>query len=82
MADNKKYIYSIKKVIMTKLGKYLSEKYINKAEISRQTGISQNRLSYLTNNEKAELKAKELVLLSKALKIDPNELLNVIFEDI
>ena len=50
---------------MTFLGKYLNEKSINKAEVSRKTGIRKSRLSQLSNDEKSNFKAKELYLISR-----------------
>ena len=43
---------------MTELGLYLAKKSINKAEISRKTGISASRLSELTLNKGSHLRAK------------------------
>ena len=60
---------------MTKLGKYLSKKSVNKAEISRKTGISPSRLSELTLNSSTKLRADELFLVALAIDVDPNEVL-------
>lgn len=64
---------------MTFLGKYLTEKSINKAEVSRKTGIRKSRLSNLSRKEDANLKAKELYLISKAIDVDPKEILEKIY---
>jgi DNA-binding Xre family transcriptional regulator len=64
---------------MTFLGKYLTDKSINKAEVSRKTGIRKSRLSNLTIKEDANLKAQELYLISKAIDADPNEILEKIY---
>ncbi|MCA6435999.1 DNA-binding protein [Sphingobacteriaceae bacterium] len=61
---------------MTKLGLFLAKKSINKAEVSRRTGISTSRLSQLTLNETTKLQADELYLIAKAIHIDPCEVLN------
>lgn len=58
---------------MTKLGLYLAKKSINKAEISRKTGISTSRISELTLNENTKLRAEELYLIALAIDIDPCE---------
>ena len=64
---------------MTKLGKYLTDKSINKAEVSRKTGIRKSRLSQLSTKEKTNLKAEELYLISKAIGADPNEILEKLY---
>jgi len=66
---------------MTELGLYLSKKSINKAEVSRKTGISASRLSELTLKEGSHLRAKELYLIALAIDVDPCELLKVIHKD-
>ena len=67
---------------MTVLGLYLIKKSINKAEISRKTGISASRLSELTLNSNAHLRARELVLIAMAIDVEPCELLKAIFGDL
>lgn len=64
---------------MTFLGNYLTDKSIKKAEVSRKTGIGKSRLSQLCNNESANLKAEELFLISKAIDVNANEILEVIY---
>jgi len=64
---------------MTNLGKYLTDKSINKAEVSRKTGIRKSRLSQLSTKEKTNLKAEELYLIAKAIGADPNEILEKIY---
>lgn len=60
---------------MTKLGVFLSKKSINKAEVSRRTGISTSRISELTLNKSTKLRAEELYLIALAIDYDPNEVL-------
>lgn len=67
---------------MTVLGLYLIKKSINKAEISRKTGISASRLSELTLNSNAHLRARELALIAMAIDVDPCELLKSIYSDL
>ena len=55
---------------MTFLGKYLTDKSINKAEVSRKTGIRKSRLSQLSTKENTNLKAEELYLIAKAIDAD------------
>ncbi|MBK6623291.1 MAG: helix-turn-helix transcriptional regulator [Saprospirales bacterium] len=64
---------------MTFLGKYLSDKSINKAEVSRKTGIRKSRLSQLSTKENTNLKAEELYLISKAIDADPKEILQKMY---
>jgi hypothetical protein len=63
---------------MTKLGEYLSRKSVNKSEIARRTGLSSPRLSELTINPKAQLRADELYLIAMAIDADPCEMLKEI----
>ena len=61
---------------MTKLGLYLAKKSVNKAEVSRRTDISTTRLSELTLNSSAKLRADELYLIALAIDVDPAEVFN------
>jgi len=67
---------------MTSLGLYLTKKSVNRAMVSRRTGISQARLSQLTSNESTKLRADELYLIALAIDIDPCVVMNEIFKDI
>jgi len=60
---------------MTDLGKYLEKKSVKKADISRKTGISASRLSELSRNDSAHLKAKELYLISLAIDVTASDIL-------
>lgn len=64
---------------MTFLGEYLTLKSINKAEVSRKTGIRKSRLSQLSTNENTNLKAEELYLISQAIDVNPNEILEKLY---
>lgn len=64
---------------MTTFGKFLLSKSINKAEVSRKTGISTSRLSELSRNESAQLKAEELYLIALAIDVPPEIILNKVF---
>lgn len=64
---------------MTILGKYFTKKSINKASISRITGITTSRLTRLSRNDNSKLTAEELFLIAQALEINPSELLNELF---
>lgn len=67
---------------MTELGLYLAKKSVNKAAISRRTGISKSRLTQLTSNENTKLRADELYLIALAIDMDPGEMLNEIFKNL
>ncbi len=56
---------------MTEIGKFLSKKSINKAEVSRRTGISASRLSELSLKDSTRLTAQELYLIALAIDIEP-----------
>lgn len=60
---------------MTEIGKLLDKKSVNKAEISRRTGISASRLSELSLKTSTRLTAEELYLISLAIDIEPVEVL-------
>jgi len=60
---------------MTRLGEYLAKRNVNRAGVSRQTGINTTRLHALTNSDNAQLRADELYVIAKAIGIDPCELL-------
>lgn len=60
---------------MTRLGKYLAKKSVNKSEVSRKTGISKARISELTLNMSTKLRADELYLIALAITVDPCEIL-------
>jgi putative transcriptional regulator len=67
---------------MKELGLYLAKKSVNKAAISRRTGISKSRLTQLTSNESTKLRADELYLIALAIDMDPGEMLNEIYKDL
>lgn len=60
---------------MTELGKFLDKKSVNKAEISRRTGISTSRLSELSLKESTRLTAEELYLIALAIDNEPSVVL-------
>ena len=65
---------------MTTLGLYLAKKFINKAELCRQTGITTNRMHALTLSENSLLRAEELYLISLAMEVEPGELMKELFK--
>jgi len=67
---------------MTDLGLYLAKKSINKAEVSRKTGISKSRISQLSSNETTKLRADELYLIAMAIDVDPCEVLNIVCKNL
>ncbi len=60
---------------MTPLGEYLARKSVNKSMVARRTGLSKPRISELSLNATAKLRADELVLIAKAIDTDPCEML-------
>lgn len=64
---------------MTPLGLYLTKKSVNKAMVSRRTGISQARLSQLSINESTKLRADELYLIALGIDTDPGEMFKEIY---
>lgn len=67
---------------MTSLGLFLTKKSVNRAMVSRRTGISQARLSQLTSNESTKLRADELYLIALAIDISPGEMFEEIFKNL
>lgn len=67
---------------MTRLGLYLGKKSVNKAAISRRTGITKSRLTQLTSNDSTKLRADELYLIALAIDIDPGEMFKEMFKDL
>ena len=67
---------------MTELGLYLAKKSVNKAAISRRTGISKSRLTQLTSNESTKLRAEELYLIALAIDMNPGEMFKEIFKNL
>ena len=63
---------------MTRLGKYLLDNSVNKSEVARKTGLSNPRLSELSTNEKARLRADELYMIALAIRANPCELLEFV----
>ena len=63
---------------MTKLGNYLKDKCVNKAEISRKTGLSKARLTELTLRTTAKLRVDEMYLIALAIGVNPADMLDSI----
>lgn len=63
---------------MTRLGEFLDKKAIIKAEIGRRTGISKQRMSEITINHDAKLRADELYLIAMAIEVKPGDLLEYV----
>ena len=67
---------------MTKLGLYLAAKSINKSEVSRKTGLTKARINSLSMNSTSHLRAEELVLIAKAIGVDPSEMLKDLYSHV
>jgi len=65
--------------VMTTLGKYFLKKSLNRANISRKTGIKTSRLSHLSRKESAKLTAAELYLIALAIEIEPTKILDELY---
>ena len=61
---------------MTELGLYLTRKSVNKADISRKTGISSARLSQLSKNINTKFSVDELYLIALAIDVNPSEIID------
>jgi len=67
---------------MTEIGKLLDKKSVNKAEISRKTGISTSRLSELSLKSSTRLTAEELYLIALAIDAEPSTVLREVCKKI
>lgn len=67
---------------MTEIGKFLNKKSVNKAEISRRTGISTSRLSELSLKETTRLTADELYLIAIAIDTSPSIVLEEVCKNV
>tara|TARA_B100000378_G_C17710677_1_gene295064 strand:- start:242 stop:463 length:222 start_codon:yes stop_codon:yes gene_type:complete len=67
---------------MTALGLYLTRKSVNRAMVSKRTGISQARLSQLSLNPSTKLRADELYLIALAIDVEPGEIFVELFNDL
>lgn len=63
---------------MTKLGEFFVNRSVNKALISRKTGLNPSRLSELSINPTAKLRADELYRIALAIEANPCELLEFV----
>ena len=66
---------------MIPLVNFLTKKSVNKAVISRRTGIIQTKLPQLTSNEPTKLLADELYLIVLAIDIDLGEMFKETFKE-
>lgn len=71
-----------KKSELTNLGKFLFLKSANRAAIFRKTGISETRLSLLSNDPSTILTAQESYLIALAMDVNPGELLKQVFSGV
>lgn len=67
---------------MTEIGKLLDKKSVNKAEISRRTGISTSRLSELSLKKSTRLTAEELYLIALAIDAKPSIVLEEVCKNL
>jgi DNA-binding Xre family transcriptional regulator len=67
---------------MTQLGEYFLKKSINKADVSRKTGISPARLSQLSLRKTTKLRVDELYLIALAIDVNPSDILDFVCADL
>ena len=67
---------------MTDLGLYLTKRSVNKAEISRRSGISKQRISELTLKQTSKVTALELYKIALTINVPPGDLINELFKDV
>ena len=67
---------------MTRLGEYLDQRSINKSEVARKIGVKPQRMTELSKNSGAHLRANELYLIAKAIGADPCEMLDYVCQDL
>jgi hypothetical protein len=63
---------------LTKLGNFFVKKSINKASISRRTGISKQRLTRLSREPNTKILANEIYLIALTIDINPGNLLDLV----
>jgi DNA-binding Xre family transcriptional regulator len=61
---------------LTKLGKIFARKSVNQASISRRTGITKQKLTYLSTQSTDRILASEVYLIALAIDMDPGGLLD------
>jgi putative transcriptional regulator len=67
---------------MTAIGEFLEKKSVNKAEVSRKTGISTSRLSELSLKNSTRLTAEELYLIALAIDTEPLTVLEEVCKNV
>lgn len=67
---------------MTKLGIYLAQRSVNKAEIGRRTKLGRQRIGELCNNESTRLSVEEFYKIALAIRVDPGEMLKEICKEV
>ena len=67
---------------MTEIGKILNKKSVNKAEVSRRTGISTSRLSELSLKNTTRLTVDELYLIALAIDTEPSVVLKEVCKNL
>ncbi len=67
---------------LTELGLFLARRSVNRAEVSRKTGLSTYRLSQLCINPKSQLRADELYLIALAIGEDPGVMFKYLYREL
>ena len=68
-----------KKELPTRFGEYCGKKSINKASVSRKTGISKARLTELSLRQTTRLTAEELYRIAVAIGMEPGVMLEELY---
>jgi DNA-binding Xre family transcriptional regulator len=67
---------------MTPLGQYLAARSVNKSDVSRKTGLSKTRLNRLSMERNSHLRAEELVLIARAIGVEPCDMLKELYKNV
>ncbi|MFD2557190.1 helix-turn-helix domain-containing protein [Sphingobacterium tabacisoli] len=71
-----------KKRVLNALGEYLEKRSVNKAQVSRRTGIHQTRMTWLCYESIHYLRSSELELIAKAINENGYEMHKDLFDDL
>ena len=71
-----------KKRTLNALGEYLEKRSVNKAQVSRRTGIHQTRMTWLCYEPIHYLRSSELELIAKAINENGYEMHKDLFDDL
>ncbi len=67
---------------MTRLGLYLAQRSVNKAEIGRKTKLGRQRIGQLCNSTSTRLSVEGMYKIALAINVKPCEMLEELCKDI